>query len=260
MPYDDRKPEFIVPVLPAFMAYERALCDFLRQNVIITSDSGRVEDIRVEYAGGERAERAIRAANDPKVNRNQRDRQNMITIKLADVEYNAERYHPPESYWNVIGNANTPDRSTQAARVSKGAPFRCSYDVNIYTLYEGDLRYVINALLMKFHYNGGIAYLEQNVFGGPHAKLIPIFLRGYSHNVTSEAGEEERVVRASLMLEMETYLPLPMKFQGVFRRYIQETFMASGTPGVFDHERMVTDSEGSQYNVPSPTIQPPDSP
>lgn len=251
VPISKPRREIIAPVLPAFMAYEKALVGFLKRGLFVPRDDS-VHEVRVEYAGGEKAEQAIRALRE-KISNNDRAKNNLVTIKLADVEYNNERYCPPENHWNIIGNSAGRKTSTRAARVSKGAPYRLSYECSVYVLYEEDLRYVMNTTLLKWHHHGGVAYLGEKVFETPHPGLIPMFLRGYSHNVNSETGEEERSVRATFLIEMEAYLPLPLVYINVFKRYIQDIVV--GIPGDLDSvdvETTLTTEDELDLNHPGP--------
>jgi hypothetical protein len=215
---------------PAFMSYEKALVSWLRLDMRVPRADRTVEP-RIEYAGGERAIEAIRALKvkdgGSGQSRNLRFKAPVITIKMNDLEYMPDRYHPPESEYFRVYNGPTPEQSTRVARVPKPASYRLFYAVDIYCSYEEDLRYIMSTTLPKFAIHGGVAYLA---FASPKFKrdrrLFPFYLRGFSNQTDSNTGQDERTVRASMMLELEAYLPLPYKFVPVFRKFTQAICIA----------------------------------
>lgn len=222
--------EQVIPYVPAFTLYEKALVEWFKR-IYVPRDHQYTLQFEVEYAGGERAVRAIEALKGNKA-RNDKARTPLITIRLQDVKYNAERYHPPESYAGIKydGPRGTARR---AARISKPAPYKLSYDVSIYPSFEVDLRYAMGVVLNKFHTHGGISYVQINrdpsgANGHGRRQLYPLTLLGYSHNVDSNQGEGERQVRGSLMVEMDAYLDLPYQYVPTFRRMVQEISVAGG--------------------------------
>lgn len=224
--------EAIIPFVPAFLAYEKALAEWFR-TIKTPRDDSHSLTFRVEYAGGEKAIRAIKALKGDDA-RNDRAKQPVVTMRLQNVEYNAARYHPPESFAGVMHDGPR-HLSRRAARFSKPAPWKLSYAVEIYTQFEEDLRYAMGTVLQRFHHHGGgLAYLRMAYpmdFAGAQPfprEVFPLWLRSYSHNV--ENGDAERNVKGSLMIELEAYLGLPFKFVPTFRRYIQET-RVDGSPG-----------------------------
>ncbi len=147
-------------------------------------------------------------------------------MRLQDVKYNQDRYHPPESFAGIIYDG--PKRTARrAARISKPAPYKLSYDISLYPSFEIDLRYAMGVILSKFHHHGGLSYVQINrhpsgASGHGMRQLYPLALLGYSHNVDSNQGEGERQVRGSLMVEMDAYLDLPYKYVPTFRKMVQE--------------------------------------
>jgi len=213
-------------LLPAFLTYEKALVRWIRANMRIPRADSYLTP-RVEYTGGERAVRAIEALSREMGGkgdaRNLRHGTPIITIRMNDVEYLMERYHPPESTWKVVYNGPTPETSTHAARVSKPAPYRVMYGIDIHTMYETDFRYILFNILQKFHHHGGLDYLRFRApgdSGSRDTRFFPMHFRGASNSTQSETGQEERVVRASMQFELELYLPLPFTFVPVFRRLL----------------------------------------
>ena len=224
--------EEVIPYVPAFMAYEKGLVEWFGRIQIPRDESHNLQ-FKVEYAGGERAIRAIKTLKGDDA-RNDKVRTPIITIRLTGVEYFQARYHPPESYWAKAYVDGPKDMSRRAARISKPAPYKLTYECQVYPNFEIDLRYAMGLILNKFHHYGGLSYLSvSNQFvGGITAKpqLFPLYLRSYSHGVNSNTGEAEREVRGTLMLEMEAYLALPYRFVPTFRRFYQ-TFVVDGSPG-----------------------------
>lgn len=224
--------EAIIPFIPAFMAYEKAFVEWFR-TIKTPRDNSHSLDFRVEYAGGEKAIRAIKALKGDDA-RNERAKQPVVTLRLQSVEYNAPRYHPPESFAGVMYDGPRT-QARRAARFSKPAPWKLAYAVEIYTEFEEDLRYAMGTVLQRFHHHGGgLAYLRMAYpmdFAGaqiPPREVFPLWLRSYSHNV--ENGDAERIVKGSLVVEMEAYLGLPFKFVPTFRHYLQEV-RVTGSPG-----------------------------
>lgn len=221
--------ESIFPFLPAFMSYEQALTQWLKGVIVPRSQEDRSIETRVEYAGGEKAVRAIKELRNDG-SHNGKSSQPLITIKFADCEYMMERYHPPESTQGYV--YNTPDKrqATRVARVSKPSPWRVHYELRLYPNYEIDLRFMMFSLLQRFHHHGGLAYLTIKGKGGGR-NLFPLFLRGFSPTTNSETGQNDRDVGATLLLELEAYLPLPLRFVPTFRSYIQEIAVSGTSPG-----------------------------
>lgn len=212
---------------PAFTAYEKSLVYWMKRDLAIPRGDEYLIPV-VEYAGGERAIRAVRALKERDggagESRNKRHRQPIITIKMNDVQYFQERYHPPESTWKTIYNSPDKTKSTRAARISKPAPYKITYAVDIYALYEVDLRFMMGQFLLKFHHHGGLGYLsffhptaEKNLQQA-NGQIFPVYLRSFSNNTDSNTGDEERTVRASAAIEVEAYLPLPYHFVPIFRK------------------------------------------
>lgn len=212
---------------PAFLAYEKALVSWLRLGMRVPRGDRTVQP-RIEYAGGERAIQAVRALKVEEGGsgqaRNMRFKTPVVTIKMNDLEYLPDRYHPPESEYFRVYNTENREQATRVARVPKPAPYRIFYSVDIYCAYESDLRYIMFTTLPKFHVHGGVAYLA---FASPKdhkdIRLFPFWLRGFSNQTDSNTGQEERTVRASMMIEMEAYLPLPYKFVPVFKKFTAVT-------------------------------------
>ncbi len=224
--------EAIIPYVPAFLAYEKAFVEWFR-TIKTPRDGASSLEFRVEYAGGEKAIRAIKALKGDDA-RNERAKQPVVTLRMQNVEYNAARYHPPESFAGVIHDGPR-HLAKRAARFSKPAPWKLSYAVEVYTSFEIDLRYAMGLILQRFHHHGGgLAYLKMGYpmdFAGAarHPReVFPMWLRSYSHDV--ENGDAERNVKGSLMIELEVYLGLPFKFVPTFRHYLQETRI-EGSPG-----------------------------
>jgi hypothetical protein len=59
-------------------------------------------------------------------------------------------------------------------------------------------------------------------------EVFPLWLRSYSHGV--ENGETDRVVKASMVFELEAYLALPFHYVPTFRHYHQ-SLQVKGSPG-----------------------------
>lgn len=219
--------ETVTFLLPAFLTYEKALVRWIRTNMRIPRADSYLTP-RVEYAGGERAVRAIEALAIEKGGKgdakNLRHQSPLVTIRLNDVEYLMERYHPPESTWKVIYNGPTPATSTHAARIAKPAPYRVMYGIDIHTMYEEDFRFILFNILQKFHHHGGLDYLRFRAPGDatdkPNTRFFPIYFRGANNATQYETGQEERIVRASMQFELELYLPLPFTFVPVFRKLL----------------------------------------
>lgn len=221
--------EQVTPYLPAFTAYEKGLVEWFGQIPIPRDDSHSLP-FRVEYAGGEKAIRAIRALKGDDA-RNERVRIPVVTIRLQNIEYFVDRYHPPESFVGVYYPDGGREKTRRGARISKPAPYKLTYDIQIYTAFEVDLRYAMGMILQKFHHHGGLSYLVMHhPFGDGIYKreLFPLWLRGYSHNV--DIAGDDRQVKGSCVFEMEAYLALPYHFVPTFHRYY-ETFQMKGTPG-----------------------------
>lgn len=210
----------IVPIIPAFMSYEQAMVEQLKGIQIFRE--GKTLEARVEYAGGEKAIRQIEAITRWHQGANQNDRvvHPLIAIKLIDVQYNPERYHPPESTWGKVWNAKNRRMATAAARVSKPAPYKVSYEWQFHAVYEEDMRYMMGQVMNRFHHHGGLDYVRIRRSDG-RTEWFPLFLRGFNVLTDSNTGEEDRDVRALMLVELEAYLPLPYKFVPVFRTYIQ---------------------------------------
>jgi hypothetical protein len=210
--------ETIIPIVPAFLAYERGMTDWLR-GITVPRDDHNI-GVKVTYAGGEKAILAVKAMWE---NRNDRAVQPVISLKLNDIQPNLERYHPPESYVAVLWNA-PKSRATRAARVAKPAAYRCSYTVEVNAIHEIDLRYILANLLQRFHHHGGnLSYLTLR---RPHAQgkeYFPLWLKSCVNATTTGAGSEgEREVKAVLSLELEAYLALPLRFVPTFRSILAE--------------------------------------
>lgn len=219
--------EEVIPYVPAFTAYEKALVEWFGTMQVPRDDSHNLQ-FKVEYAGGERAIRAIKALKGDDA-RNERIRTPVTTIKLVGVEPNQQKYHPPESPLKTIydGPKNIAKR---AARVSKAAPYKITYEVQVYPSFEIDLRYAMGLILNKFHHHGGLSYLRissphpENADGRIGYQLFPMFLRSYSHGVATE-GDSERTVRGTFTFELEAYLGIPYHFVPTFRKLHQEIFV-----------------------------------
>lgn len=237
--------QYVIPVVPAFLMYERAMVEQLRGITIFRE--GKTIETRVEYAGGERAVRAIEAMTPGHqgANKNERIVNPLITIKLVDVQYNNERYHPPESTWAKVYNDRRRDRATAAARVSKPAPYKVSYEWQINAIYEEDIRFMMGQVLNRFHHHGGLDYIRIRRADG-HIENFPLWLRGFNPMSESNTGEEERQIRAMCLVELEAYLPLPYKFVPVFRTYIQN-IQVGLTPGETEREATVTGADINPY-------------
>ena len=220
--------EQVIPYLPAFTAYEKGLTEWFGKILIPRDDSHNLQ-FRVEYAGGERAVRAIQALKGDDA-RNEKVRTPIITIRLQNIEYFPDRYHPPESFFGVFYPEGR-GLSRRAARISKPAPYKLVYDVQLYASFEIDLRYAMGAILQRFHQHGGLDYVRMHKPFGDGTfvrEIFPLWLRGYSHNV--DASGDERQVKGNFILEMEAYLGLPYHFVPTFLRYHQEV-QINGTPG-----------------------------
>lgn len=223
--------EEVVPFAPAFLAYEKGLVEWFRKIRVPRDDSHNLT-FRVEYAGGEKAIRAIKALKgDDAIN--ERGLQPVITMRLNNVEYNLARYHPPESRVATIYDGPR-QHAKRAARISKPAPWKLTYAVEVYANFEMDLRYAMGVILQRFHHHGGLSYLQAGyptTGADPAAKrpeLFPLWLRSYSHGV--ENGEADRVVKGSMVFELEAYLALPFHYVPTFRHYYQ-TIQMNGSPG-----------------------------
>jgi hypothetical protein len=231
--HDNRMHEQVVPYVPAFMAYEKALVEWFG-TIPVPRDDGHHERFKVEYAGGERAIRAIKSLKGDDA-RNEKVRTPLITIRLQNVEYANDRYHPPESFVSTFTDGPRAV-ARRAARISKPAPYRLTYDVQVYPNFEVDLRYAIGLILNKFHHHGGLSYLVMRR-PGPNSnrplskEFFPLRLKGYSHGVDSNTGDQERTVRGSFVFEVEAYLGLPYTFVPTFRRLITEFAAQGGQPG-----------------------------
>jgi hypothetical protein len=223
--------EKVIPFIPAFLSYEKAFVDWFRTIKTPRDDSHSLE-FRVEYAGGEKAIRAIKALKGDDA-RNERAKQPVVTLRLQQVEYNGDRYHPPESYVGVLYDGPR-EQARRAARFSKPSPWKLTYAVEVYAEFEEDLRYSIGTILQRFHHHGGLSYLKMAYpldFVGAQPvpqEIFPLWLRSYSHNV--ENGDAERTVKGSLVVQLEAYLGLPFQFVPTFRRYIQRIRVV-GSPG-----------------------------
>lgn len=231
--HDNRMHEKVIPYVPAFMAYEKALVEWFETIPVPRDDSHHLR-FKVEYAGGERAIRAIKALKGDDA-RNEKVRTPLITIRLQNVEYANDRYHPPESFVSTFTDGPRAV-ARRAARISKPAPYRLTYDVQVYPNFEVDLRYAIGLILNKFHHHGGLSYLVMRRPGPssnrPLSKeFFPLRLKGYSHGVDSNTGDQERTVRGSFVMEVEAYLGLPYTFVPTFRRLITDFASQGGQPG-----------------------------
>lgn len=222
--------EQVIPFVPAFMAYEKSLVEWFGKIKIPRDD--RHLQFRVEYAGGEKAIRAIKALKGDD-SRSERARQPVITIRLQNVEPNTARYHPPESPVGILYDG-PKHLARRAARISKPAGYKITYAVEFHALYEQDLRYAMGVILQQFsRYGGNLSYLRMRYptdgvgKSGP-MELFPVWMRSYSHNV--QEGDSEREVKASATFEVEAYLGLPFHFVPTFRHYIQE-ITVQGSPG-----------------------------
>lgn len=229
--------EVVNPLLPAFMMYEQTLAQWLSGMVISRDQEGRTITVRVEYAGGEKAVRAIKELKGVDT-RNNKVATPVITMKQVGIEYFHERYHPPESTWAKV--YNTPDKrnATRVARMSKASPWRVSYELRLYPNFEIDLRYMQFQILQAFHAMGGMAYLriewpQAGWSAGQRvnrSSLFPLWLRGYTPTTNSDTGEKDRDVGATMMVELECYLPLPLRFVPTFRTFIQQIVAKGGSP------------------------------
>lgn len=224
----------IIPMVPAFMTYEQAMVEQLRGVQIFRE--GKSLEARVEYAGGEKAVRHIESITKWHQGANQNDRvvHPLIAIKLVDVQYNNERYHPPESTWGKVWNSRKRSEATAVARVSKPAPYKVSYEWQFHAVYEEDMRYMMGQVMNRFHHHGGLDYVKILRSDG-RTEWFPLHLRGFNVLTDSNTGEEDRDVRALMLVELEAYLPLPYKFVPVFRTYIQNMQMGR-SPGEADKE------------------------
>ncbi len=203
--------ESVIPILPAFKAYERGLVDWM--SGITIPREGRNLRPKVMYAGGEKAVLAVKAMTE---NRNDRAAIPIITIRLADIAPNTERYSPPESYVGIVYNGPKAT-ATRAARVSKPAGYKVNYEVKLYPAFEEDHRYMMFNLLQRFHHHGGnLSYLTLRRPDGAK-EFFPLWMRSYSNGTTAEAGEGDRQVIGMMNLELEAYLPLPLRFVPTFR-------------------------------------------
>jgi hypothetical protein len=224
--------EQVIPYVPAFMAYEKALVEWFGK-LPVPRDNSHSLQFKVEYAGGERAIRAIKALKGDDA-RNSKARTPLVTIRLTGLEYMMERYHPPESWWAKVYVDGRPSISRRAARISKPAPYKLSYEAKIYPNFEEDLRYAMGLILTKFHHHGSVSYLKVNnafvdgVAGRP--QLFPIHLKGYNHGVESNTGDGERQVSGTLNMDIEAYLAMPYQFVPTFRSFHQE-IIVDGEPG-----------------------------
>lgn len=224
--------EEVIPFVPAFMAYEKALVEWFGKIPLPRDESHNLQ-FKVEYAGGERAIRAIKALKGDDA-RNEKARTPLITIRLTGVEYNQQRYHPPESYWAKAYVDGPPSKTRRAARVSKPAPYKITYECQIYPNFEVDLRFAMGVILNQFHQYGGLSYLRMDkgfVDGvARRSQIFPIYLRSYNHGVDSNQGEGERLVRGTILVEIEAYLALPYRFVPTFRKLHQQVSI-EGEPG-----------------------------
>lgn len=214
----------IIPVVPAFLMYERSMVEWL--GGINVYREGQTIETRVEYAGGEKAVRAIESITQGHQGQNRNDRlvQPLVTIKMIDVQYNIERYHPPESQWSIVWNAPNRETATSAARVAKPAPYKVSYEWQFHALFEEDLRFMMHQAMNRFHHHGGLDYLRIQR-EDKHTEFFPLHLRGFNVLTDSNTGEEDRMVRAIMLIELEAYLPLPYRMIPIFRTYIQHLFI-----------------------------------
>jgi hypothetical protein len=229
--------EVVQPLIPAFLMYEQTLAQWLSGMVVSRDLEGRTIPVRVEYAGGEKAVRAIKELHGVD-SRNNKVATPVVTMKQVGVEYNQERYHPPESTWAKV--YNTPDKrnATRVARASKASPWRVSYELRLYPNFEIDLRYMQFQILNAFHHMGGMAYLTiqwpQTAWSEglklSKRSLFPLWLRGYTPTTTSETGDKDRDVGATMMVELECYLPLPLRFVPTFRAFYQTIASSDGSP------------------------------
>jgi hypothetical protein len=224
--------EEVVPFVPAFVAYEKALVNWFR-TIRVPRDDSHSLDFRIEYAGGEKAIRAIKALKGDDA-RNDRGKQPVVTIRLNGVEYNAARYHPPESFVGTIYDGPR-NQARRAARISKPAPWKLTYAVEVYSNFEIDLRYAMGVILQRFHqHGGGLSYLQMAYPTngvdpqGSRKEIFPLWLRSYSHGV--ENGDTDRTVKGSMVFELEAYLALPFHYVPTFRHYYQ-TIQVNGSPG-----------------------------
>lgn len=223
--------EEVVPFVPAFLAYEKALVEWFRIIRVPRDDSHHIQ-FRVEYAGGEKAIRAIKALKGNQ-SVNERAMQPVITMRLNSVEYNQARYHPPESFVGTIYDG-PKNLARRAARISKPSPWKLNYAIEVYANFESDLRYAMGVILQKFHHHGNLAYLQMAYPTngvdpqGYRKEIFPLWLRSYAHSV--ENGDQERVVKGSMVFELEAYLGLPFRYVPTFRHYLQ-TIQINGSPG-----------------------------
>lgn len=241
----------IIPVLPAFKMYEQAMVEWLG-GVFIFREGKQIES-RVEYAGGEKAVRTIEAMSPGHSTQNKNDRvQNpLITIKMVDCQYNPERYHPPESPWGVIYNGTTKENSTAAARLAKPVPYKVTYEWQMYTIMEEDQRFMMGQVMNRFHQHGGLDYIRFLRSDGL-TEWFPMRLQGFNPTTDSNSGEEDRTVRAVMLVELEAYLPLPYTFVPIFRRYIQQMVVGSDLSPDSALEAFMVDKDTKEYE-PWPT-------
>lgn len=232
--------EEVWPYVPAFTAYEKGVVEWFG-HMPVPRDSSHHLRFKVEYAGGERAIRAIKALKGDDA-RGEKVRTPVTTIKLVGVEYNQARYHPPESPWATITDGPRGS-ARRVARIAKGAPYKLTYEIQVYPSFEVDLRYAMGLILNKFHHHGGLSYVKvarpypesANGIDDGGYQFFPMFLRSYSHGVQSE-GDAERQVRGTFTFELEAYLALPYHFIPSFRRLHAEVLVAGnlepGTPPI----------------------------
>lgn len=222
--------EEVIPFVPAFLAYEKALVEWF-QTIQVPRDDSHSINFRVEYAGGEKAVRAIKALKGDEA-RNERAMQPVITMRLNSVEYFPARYHPPESFIGTIYDGPR-NQAKRAARISKPSPWKLNYAIEIYANFEVDLRYAMGVIMQRFHHHGGLSYLQMAypISGiDPRARreIFPLWLRSYAHGV--ENGDTDRSVKGSMVFELEAYLALPFNYVPTFRHYLQE-IQIHGSPG-----------------------------
>lgn len=224
--------EEVIPFVPAFLAYEKGLVEWFRSIRVPRDDSHNI-DFRIEYAGGEKAIRAIQALKGDQA-RNDKAKQPVITIRLNSVEYNSARYHPPESYSGILYDGPR-DKVRRAARLSKPSPWKLTYAVELYANFEEDLRYAMGVVIQRFHHHGGgLAYLKMAYptnGADPHGfrnTIFPLWLRSYAHGVTN--GDADREVKGSMVFELEAYLAMPFRYAPTFKHYHQQ-IQVKGSPG-----------------------------
>ena len=252
--------EKVIPFIPMFTAYEKALIDWF--GVIKVPRENRYLNFRVEYAGGEKAVKAILALKGEEA-RNDRARQPAITIRMVDIKYNMERYHPPESYIGVLYDG-PKHLARRAARISKPSPWKVTYDIQLYSTFEIDLRYAIGQILPRFHRFGGMTYLKAAypIAGlDPHApkgEVFPIKLASYTHAV--ENGDADRVCKASMVFELDAYIPLPFQYVPTFRKlylnYLMKGQAVDGESVLINPSGTPTLLDGGVHDIPADLLKP----